>query len=765
MAIGITLNGQSLDLKRQASELKYTKQIADIFDMASVSSSVTNSFSIPKTPNNTQIMKQLGLVGDTSRVPYEKVNASVTDSGFPVIAQGFLTVSETSSDYKISIADGMVDFFKAIDNKTMGTDLNLSQFNHIKDLETVIASFTGEYYKYIIADYNGKVFADSEDGAGINIDYLVPNFNVGKLLELVMETFGYSYDTNNIEELDDTWVTYPKNPGETISEELIAEFNKGLYVQTPTDLGDGIAYFPEQQFWDSSTVSEGTVLDNWRYVVPQDGAYRVSAVVEAYGHYKTWQNNAFVGGNYYEPINVNVARNGDNLFSFQTDPYEARSGEASYYLTAGDIIEIEYRAEIQPISYRRMQDMHHNSTLLEVRLTNQGNVILNDVFKDFAIKDFFKECLWRTATIPIINPVTKHIYFLSIDEYLDLGRADDWSDKYAGRIKETYIQGSYAQKNTFHHKYNDSEDISQDGYLYVSNQNLSAEKKLADSKIYAPENVITRFNDTTSTEYFETRKFTVWSRESKEDASGELGINYKGLSGRFYFMKAQLSSVSTWRLVSEAIVGSETVTQIPYADVSGTTFNQIISDKYNAYNGVLNNFRCHEIGLVLGIADFIGTDLTRPKYFGQEGQYYILNRLNYEDRKVVSGEFVRINRVAQPQEEGQSVTVSIMAVAETTLRISIPVISGFDNLDNGDSEIIIDGVTYSGLSAGSSDGTNIITYVNPSGFPLIVESFSLRIDNGSETFDYIYDGLPVEFTSADISGFVSKSFLTYKQEV
>ena len=50
-------NGSIIELPLKGAEIKYTIQIADIFDLAKVSNSFTNSFVAPKTPNNTQTLE------------------------------------------------------------------------------------------------------------------------------------------------------------------------------------------------------------------------------------------------------------------------------------------------------------------------------------------------------------------------------------------------------------------------------------------------------------------------------------------------------------------------------------------------------------------------------------------------------------------------------------------------------------------------------------------------------------------------------------
>ena len=156
--VQLTANDAELELLSDTG-IKYTMQIADIFNLSVFTSSYTNSFTIPKTPHNTGVFQQLGIIGDTSTLPYEKVSATLKSNGFPVIKEGWLSIRETNESYNIAIIDGIIDFFKAIENKTMGADLDLSNFAHEKNMETVLDSFTNDYYKYIVADYNGKNFA------------------------------------------------------------------------------------------------------------------------------------------------------------------------------------------------------------------------------------------------------------------------------------------------------------------------------------------------------------------------------------------------------------------------------------------------------------------------------------------------------------------------------------------------------------------------------------------------------------------------------
>lgn len=756
--VELTVGTEKFELLEKANSIKYTKQIADIFDIAAVSVSYTNSFNIPKTPKNTQIMQQLGICGDLSIIPYSKVQVALNDNGFPVVPQGWLRVKQTSAEYQCSIVDGMVDFFKLISNKTMGADLDLSVFDHEKNILTVIESFTNPYYTYIVADYNGKNFAKVSGETGINIDYLVPCFNVGKLFEIVMETFGFTYDTVNIDELNDLYITYPKPPAENITDILYAEFIKGNYsVANPPVNAQGDIYPGPNPTWTTTNIIQGELIDNWKYRVPQDFSYRIDITTEAYVLYAQW--NQFYGWQnpVYGLAYNEILKNGQVILSIFTDPFEPKSGSVSIFCQAGDIIERRLRAPfLLPNNYQAIK-LAHNSTNLKIYRTNQGDIVLADAFKDFNIKDFIKECFWFCAVTPMLDVPTSHMSFISLKDRLNFSRSVDWSKYYNGRNNETYDSG-FAQKNIFAHKYNDPDDTTMNGYLTVEDQNAAEEKTIIESKIYAPEQVRSQFPDVPGDESFNTYKFTIWQRESKEDADGIMNIEYKGLNQRFYFMKIKQSEVSEWRLLSESVLGSETVSQLPYADTTGATYNQIVPDKYARYLDVLNNFRAHDIDLAMGLLDFLEVDMTKPVYFDQEAQYYLLNKLNYTNGQISSGEFIRINKFDQVNLG--AIDIQAIAVNGYSIKFRMPILEGYNSVILEDSSAVINGETLEFSTVTISDTYIAFFAVIPFEFyqeEPVLSSFVIKTSNGGESRLNIYDGPDVRFTYEDQSAGTTKT--------
>src|SRR5690554_5830362 len=104
----------------ELTRIKFTHQISDIFNIAQVKATHTNSFSLPKTANNVRILNGLGLVGSISNVPYEKVSATIKYKGFDVIKNGWLAIKETTDRYVVNVIEGNIDFFKDIENINIG---------------------------------------------------------------------------------------------------------------------------------------------------------------------------------------------------------------------------------------------------------------------------------------------------------------------------------------------------------------------------------------------------------------------------------------------------------------------------------------------------------------------------------------------------------------------------------------------------------------------------------------------------------------------
>lgn len=642
------INGKRVDLQEKGNEIKYNMMIADIFDIAKVSASYTSSFTLPKTPDNTAIFEFLGIVGDNSTIPYKRVPIVLKNYGFDVIPRGWLQFKETSDNYKVSIESGMTDFFKEIENKTLGVDLDLKSFDHLKRLDVVVSTFSesnDKPFKYIIADYGGLNISVGRDSEGFpvngrNIDYLVPCFSVKALFDIIFSTFNFTYNINEIDFIKDLFITYPMPPQDKGTDTHISQFNRNYFSSRSYLQKFGGLVPVECLLWTQKDMSAGYIKDGYLFGIPEQGVYRAIADTEAYTKHTIF-NNTY--GNVYFVITKN-----DQIIK-------------------SAIVDMDNKGEIDTVFNANKDDLigcflvNRNGNVWEtvtnninfgVFKTEINDVSLTKAFKDFKITDFFKEILCRTGLTPVSNPLENKISFVKLKDRLDFSKSIDWTDKFISRKKESYVLGDYGIRNAFNLKHDENGDRTGDGFLYTNNMNLKDETVLFESKMYAPEfgnSRLTAVWDQVSPTNYEVDvpTFKVWSKEAKKNNDNQIVIDYKGLNNRFYFVRYEMSEAHTFAFVSETFDEGLYLTNkaVPIAITDNTLFEETIYLNYSEFSELLKNFKLLEIDLALTLPDILSLDMTKCVFFKQESSYFMLNKLIWQEGKPCTGEFIRINKI------------------------------------------------------------------------------------------------------------------------
>src|SRR5699024_528956 len=136
-------------------------------DVSTSNANFTNSFTAPRNKQNIRTLEGLSLPSSRSDIPYRRVNSALTLNGIDIVRDGWLQVKEADrNNFKISVLDGNVNFWKAIEGLTLA-DIDLSEADHDKNINSVIDSFSNPYYKYILGDYGGQT---SLEDMRFNID-------------------------------------------------------------------------------------------------------------------------------------------------------------------------------------------------------------------------------------------------------------------------------------------------------------------------------------------------------------------------------------------------------------------------------------------------------------------------------------------------------------------------------------------------------------------------------------------------------------------
>lgn len=665
--VELLVNGQHIDLE-EGQDIKMTFQTHDIADVSSVNATYTNSFKAPKTPNNTQIMEGLGYVGDTSTIPYSKVTGQLLEYGLPVIPSGWTTIKNTDSNYNLYLQSGIIDFFKAIENKKFGSDIDLSEINHIKNVETVIDSQTNENYRYLVGDYGGKidlVFPENPTTHFTNIDYLVPSARVKYLWDKVFDyaEFTYSGEIFSDENFTNAWISFNKSNSE-VDADLVITYEQDEWnpiwifnVSTYEVISDSPV------IWDSITVTQSGVVSNQvqpdrlaGFKILQDGNFQLKINFDATGIYRYRRYDLVqIFVDIESRIKLRVYRNGtseDNWFTLS----DGEDKIISFPAVAGDLITFKVfgltqqelwsilpqdpKPDINAWWFYEFRDLLWGSLKVDVSEVEFMGTDFNDNFKDMNPKDFMKEVMVRFGLTPIVDNIARHITFYKISELLNRSNYIDWSDRYKSRKNELYTFGNYAQLNYLKHKYREEGLPYADGVIQVNNQNLNDEATLFSSKFFAPDNEVSQLRYLSGG--LLVKRTLIWEDEVKEQEDGTFITEYKPQNGRYYWLKSEIVNKNI--LFGSVVLGESEMTEFFHkASTSFSTFDDLVPIYYDGYQWTLNNSRMHTIELDLSVADIINLDFTKMYYFSQEQSFYRLNKLTYQGGKPSTGEFIKIN--------------------------------------------------------------------------------------------------------------------------
>jgi len=628
MSYIILLNGQQVD----ASKVTFaqTRQVNDIANLTTRNSNLTSSVKLPKTDKNVLIIENIGSVGNNSNLPYTKIRCDVIDSvtGQHIIYNGWAVLLETTDkDYVFTFYDGVIDFYRRFENITM-TELGLTDLNHIKNLANVKETWndTDLPYRYILADYNGNNSA----GANVNIDFQVPCASVPYLWQRIFDFIGYTFEGTIFEheKFQNLWLSYPK-PVSLEAPNLIevTEQTSVLYTETTTfPIGTGgvfygsltsVNFFPNGSGFDTDyyTVSGGAVVGGIYRLTFTDALFQFTStggVVTETATFLIWVFNAI----------------GEITASYEINALE---------LPFIDInLEVGWKFKIlgsQASSSPSGTSLLTGSAITNLSYVDGYNLGFEEAFVDFKVSDFVKEICIRFGLTIFKDKYTDKVTFLTLSELLQNTTFTNWSDKFNKKLSEKYTFGNYAKRNTMLYKYNDEEGKYNNGFIGIDNENLAEEIPLLQSKIYSPE------KEKNLSFLSGSNIYKIWDKEIKDDES----VDYKGLDGRFYFLRAELVN-SSITIGSNILSGTDTNAFYYRESYYRLPFQNIIDDFYNPISALFNKAKLLNVEMWLKPVDIYNFDFSKLVYIDKLASFYLVNKINnFVENKPTKVELIEVD--------------------------------------------------------------------------------------------------------------------------
>jgi hypothetical protein len=751
MSYLIYINSHLVEQKDKTS-FPLTKQVNDIADLTTRNSSFSSSIKLPRTAHNKRIFEMVGNVGNQSMLPYRKASCDVVDAdtGQHLVYKGWAVLKETTEDYSLVIYDGVIDFYKAIENLTI-TEIGVSDLNHIKNIDNIIETWndTTLPYRYNLADYNGKnLTVDSYP----NIDFQVPSASVKYIWNRIFSFLGWTYSGSvfNHEKFINLWLSYPKPVSlETpIVTPVTEQF--GAYVTNVVQypVGDfGLFYGSSTScvfLPDTSTAAIDPAYYIFLSGAVQEGLYRYSftaAVFELASDTAGVITSSRVMLQVRNSLNTVVAT---HYVDISTPNYK------DIYLNVGERVlislirmdsNLNLVANITPYSYSVLSGGPVTTTVVKIEGYSLG---FDQAFIDYKVTDFVREILVHFGLTPFKDKYSKNIKFLTSAELLQSANVTDWSDKNPVWLGEQYILGKYAKRNLFKYKYNDENQKHNNGFIRIDNENLNEEVTIFQSKIFSPERLKSQFLTGSNI-------YKIWEKEVKDDAT----IEYKDLDGRFYFMRSEKINTST--TIGSTILGGEETNAWYYRESHfRLDYNSILNDWYSPMLAIFNKAKLVNATVKLNILDFFNFDMSSLIYIEQFSSYYWVNKIkSFVKNRPTPVELIEVDyftsgEIGNP-DDPIDYTIAIGVPIITGCSISIPVTTDYPS--PGELELIVYAGSFD-VSAGTVYTETIFLPVqtaaivagsvtfslsqfpaNPFGY-----KFGVRINNMS-AFEFIYSNI------------------------
>lgn len=591
MSYIVYINGEQIILSNDRP-IAQTKQANDLARLDNRQSNFTNRIIAPYNAVNDKIMGNLSMVGNLSNIPYQKNRVDIIDAGTGkhLIYNGWANVNKTNSKgYEINCYDGIIDFYRRIENKNI-SEIGVNELNHLKKVSTVIETFTDDdlAYKYIVADYNGKAIADGK----INIDYLVPSARKSYIWRKIHQfaEFTFSGEVFSSEKFLNNFITFPK-PVPTTEPALINITN-----QLSNITADG-GFFSAYIFLDflPNNFSNGYANNNGelnRIYITTTGAYKLNmngsaptVTYEVFNSALVSQSSGSINPQINQSIYL-ILQAGDVLLLFHFIPL---------LINAEDVVTTEF-------------------SFVDGYYAN-----FEEVLMDFQAKDFVNEIMIEFGLTAYKDKYKNHIVYKTLDELLQDEDIVDWSKNFKRKNGDSYSIGNYAKKNLFKYRYNDENSRYNDGFISINNENLSDELTAISSKYYTPNRAI---GGSVFYAGLVSNVYKLWEKELKDDGT----IEYKDLAGRFYSLRHK-KVLGSFVFASEALGIGETVTSIPFESYFRMSWQQIIIDNYKSIESIFDKAKAREVLFDLSFQEFESFNLDKLIYVDKLSSYYLVNKI------------------------------------------------------------------------------------------------------------------------------------------
>lgn len=648
----------------------------ELGDLKSRQGVYSNTFKIPFTNRNRNVMQSAEIVTGTTLRPYQKLHARINVNGVPVVIGWGIITSASRTGYEVQVIGGNAEWYENINDASL-QDINLDEFNHI----------------FYVTDIDNT----RSNNTNWTDCYVYPNAEWGR-------TLGQPDST-----IDPDWGLL-----------RAGVYGKYLLYRILTEAG----FTPVGDWWDNNTLlfdpsgivdSAGTASDKFASFIPFCGLWRrnkdyslrnffdvqipndvfintlYSYVQLLYTNVNSYPTN---GWSVINPFNNNItlldsgtyefnylfkikneSPTGTNLLNVKVD-YVDQSGSAvsiypylNYVIGPGTTVNLAGNLFLNcspcqlVISVLVTEDSTvFNDTKIELTAftpvddqddeelnitKNFPFVTLNSTLPDVKQVDLLKWYIQKFNLIFTTDNQTGTINFVTLDDVLgNLPNAYDWSLKLDLMEEPTvsFIVGNYGQRSYFKDKRDENNDFTKDNLNYlegridINDENLDAEVTIYETEFSPVYRQTETYNGLYRMGYVPKYKLldeTITNFDPNDDANFE-ELDCEPYMGLLRFEPYNL----------QVYTGLTPVADAPSVHGERITWNKMIPDYYQSLQSLLNYSKIVTCLIRLDESDINGLDFSRPVWIDYFNCYFYINKINqfhFTDRASTEVELIKIN--------------------------------------------------------------------------------------------------------------------------
>jgi len=489
------INGQLCDLSN-FTRIGLTKQANNIGELQDRQGNFTNTFKLPLTQKNIEIIGVSNDVQSNSSIPYETLNVTYIQDGIATVVNGRGVIEGVTDTIDISVTSGNTSLSDAIGDLIVG-DLFTDETEFTWNLSNVING--GSYWTFPLIDWliDSDTFFDSDT---IDVRKMLPVLPIPKLFEKLEERIGFKIGGAYIGSADHNSMVL--TPSEFVRSQTLT-LNSGRYLLTGGALADttffnilattppptfGVRYLPIKT--NTFSNSEFSFSTNSKFIpaTNQVGVLKFSSLLNTF---------RFCDGN-----NGNVSLYVQTFITNHTDSIILSYQQTELFTTEMNIgifpnFNIGFQTNEMTFlagkEYRVWSYIHYANIALDstIRATWQNSkfefqqtqsilfgsdISFRDLFR-MKVLDVFKDVLNLRALMVQTNDYS-NVTELDFLNKLKTNTPLDWTYKLANDVPElSFLFGKYARRNWMRFKTNTNvPDQLADSYFDVANMNLDAQK-------------------------------------------------------------------------------------------------------------------------------------------------------------------------------------------------------------------------------------------------------------------------------------------------